>query len=273
MRQQGWRRGFSPAEKTGIAALLAAVPLGLGSVPQTAALPLALFLLVCLAAPFLPRSSFFVPVICRGKPGSQGIALTFDDGPFPTSTPMLLQLLARYRLPATFFVVGEHAAAHPELIEAILAQGHTIGNHSFRHDHLLMLRDCTALEADIRHTQEVLHRMGIRPLLFRPPIGITSPRLEPALSALGLHTMTFSCRILDRGNRNIRDLAARVLRQLQPGDILLLHDTPPGSEERTAYWFQELDRLFGRLSEANRVVPLADLIGRRVMVPVEKQPD
>lgn len=273
MRQQGRRRRYSPAEKTGLAALLTAIPLGLGSVPQAAALPLALFLLVCLVAPFLPRSSFFVPVICRGRPGSQGIALTFDDGPFPASTPLLLELLARHRLPATFFVVGEQAAAHPELIEAILAQGHTIGNHSFRHDHLLMLRDCAALEADIRHTQEVLCRMGIRPLLFRPPIGITSPRLQPALAALALRTMTFSCRILDRGNRNIRDLAARVLGQLQPGDILLLHDTPPGSEERAAYWTQELDRLFDRLAQANRVVPLADLIDQPVMTPVEKQPD
>lgn len=273
MRQQVSRRGCSPAEKTGLAALLAAIPVGLGSVPQAAALPLALFLLACLAAPFLPRSSFFVPVISRGRPGSQGIALTFDDGPFLASTPILLELLARYRLPATFFVVGEQAAAHPELIEMILAQGHTIGNHSFRHDHLLMLRDCTALEADIRHTQEVLARMGIRPLLFRPPIGITSPRLQPALAALNLRAMTFSCRILDRGNRHIRDLAARVLRQLQPGNILLLHDTPPGSDERTAYWSQELDRLFGRLSQANRVVPLADLIGQPVMLPAEKQPD
>lgn len=273
MRRQGWRRGFSPAAKTGLAALLMAVPLGLGSVPQTAAVPLALFLLVCLAAPFLPRWSFFLPVICRGTPGSKDIALTFDDGPFPASTPILLELLARYRLPATFFVVGEHAAAHPELIGAILAQGHTIGNHSFRHDYLLMLRDCNALEADIRHTQEVLAGMGILPLLFRPPIGITSPRLQPALASLNLQTVTFSCRIFDRGNRNIRNLAARVLKQLQPGDILLLHDAPPGSEERTAYWSRELERLFARLSQANRVVPLIDLIGRPVMTPVEKQSD
>jgi len=273
MRWQGWHRGFSPAAKTGLVALLAAISLGFSAIPQTAAVPLTLFLLVCLAAPFLPRWPFFLPVICRGTPGSQGIALTFDDGPFPASTPILLELLARHRLPATFFVVGEHAAAHPELIGAILAQGHTIGNHSFRHDYLLMLRDCNALEADIRHTQEVLAGMGIRPLLFRPPIGITSPRLQPALAALDLQALTFSCRIFDRGNRNIRHLAARVLKQLQPGDILLLHDTPPGSEERAVYWSRELDHLFSRLVRANRVVPLADLIGRPIMTPVEKPPD
>ncbi|WP_310601379.1 polysaccharide deacetylase family protein [Desulfobulbus sp.] len=263
-RHRPW--SFSPAAKTGMAALLTAIPLGFTAAPQTAAVPLALFLLACLAAPFLPRSSFFLPVICRGAPGRKGIALTFDDGPFPASTPILLELLAHYRLPATFFVVGEQAAAHPELIAAILAQGHTIGNHSYRHDHLLMLRSCETLEADIRQTQDVLAGMGTRPLFFRPPIGITSPRLRPALASLNLQAMTFSCRIFDRGNRKIRHLAARVLRQLQPGDILLLHDNPPASEEETALWVQQLHCLLGRLSQEHRIVPLADLIDQPVMV-------
>ncbi|MCL2459113.1 MAG: polysaccharide deacetylase family protein [Desulfobulbus sp.] len=266
MRRWSGRQGFSLAEKVGLAALLTAIPLGLSATPQSAVAPLALFLLACLAAPFLPRWSFFLPLICRGTPGSTGIALTFDDGPFPASTPILLELLARYRLPATFFVVGEQAAAHPELIAAILTQGHTIGNHSFRHDFLLMLRDCGALEADIRHTQNVLARMDIRPLLFRPPIGITSPRLQPAIASLNLQAMTFSCRIFDRGNRCIRNLAARVLRQLQTGDILLLHDNPPTSEEHTRTWHQELHRLFDHLAREKRVVPLAELIGQPVMV-------
>ena len=270
MRGRSWGKDRSLAEKTGLLALLAAIPLGLTGTPQVAAAPLLIFLLLCLAAPFLSRWSFFLPVICRGTPGNTGIALTFDDGPFPASTPILLELLARYRLPATFFVVGEHAAAHPELIAAILAQGHAIGNHSFRHDPLLMLRDCTTLTADIRHTQEVLARMGIQPLLFRPPIGITSPRLRPALASLNLQAMTFSCRVFDRGNRSIRNLAARVLKQLQPGDILLLHGNPPESEEHTLCWQQELQTLFDRLAKENQVVPLADLISQPIMI-VEKQ--
>jgi hypothetical protein len=114
--------------------------------------------------------------------------------------------------------------------------------------------------------------LGVRPLLFRPPIGITGPRLQLALATLNLQAITFSCRIFDRGNRNILNLAARVLRQLQPGDILLLHDNPPGSEERTLYWSGELDRLFKRLSQQYRVVPLADLIGRPIMTSVDKKP-
>ena len=268
-----WRRRLNSAEKTGCLAFLSAGLLGFSTIPQIAAVPLTLFLLACLAAPFFPRWSFFLPVISRGKQGATGVALTFDDGPFPASTPLLLELLAQYRLPATFFVVGRQAVAHPELIAAILAHGHTIGNHSSRHDNLLMLRSCRALEEDIRATQEVLAQLGGRPLLFRPPIGITGPRLQPALASLGLQALTFSCRIFDRGNRNVRNLASRVLRRLQPGDILLLHDNPPQSEEARIDWSQELHRLFASLSQADLVVPLAALIDQPVMIAGEKQPD
>ena len=271
-RVTGYRsgHGFSIAEKAGGAALLAALLLGLVATPPIAALPLGLFLLASLGAPFLPRWSFFLTVISRGKPGVDGIALTFDDGPFPASTPALLELLAKYNLPATFFVIGKHAAAHPELIAAILAHGHTIGNHSSNHDNLLMLRSCKVLHEEIRATQEILGKAGIRPLVFRPPIGITSPRLRPVLASLGLRAVTFSCRIFDRGNKNVRNLASRVLRRLQPGDILLLHESPPQSEEATVYWYNELNSLFATLHQLDRVVPLATLIDQPTMVSLEK---
>ena len=252
------------AEKTGGLALLAAGLLAMAD-PQLAILPLALFLLACLIAPFLPRSSFFLPVISRGRPQTQAIAITIDDGPSPASTPLLLDLLAQYRLPATFFVLGDLAAAHPELIRQILAAGHSIGNHSSRHDPLLVLRRHRNLLADIDKTQQILARIGIRPLLFRPPIGITSPRLQPVLASLDLTAVTFSCRIFDRGNRDIRNLAARVLQRLQPGDIILLHDLLPPNEGSIANWRQELHTLFSALSTNHQVVPLAELIGRPVM--------
>ncbi|MBM9612968.1 polysaccharide deacetylase family protein [Desulfobulbus rhabdoformis] len=263
------QRKASRAEKTGLATFLAAILLSCTSSPQLANLPLALFLLICLAAPFFPRSSFFLPVVWRGRPDSRGIALTFDDGPFPASTPIILELLARYRLPATFFVVGKHAEAHPELIAAILAQGHTIGNHSLRHDNLLMLRKGEAIEADIARTQEILGQMGVRPLFFRPPIGITSPRLQSPLASQNMQAMTFSSRIFDHGNRRIHNFASRVLRQVNPGDILLLHDNPPLTEDQRKYWQEELEQLFAHFAREKKVVPLAELIGQPVMLQVK----
>lgn len=273
MNRCRWRDGFSVAEKTGLVALLLALLLGFLAPPYAAAVPLVLFVVVCLGAPFLPQWSFFLPVICRGKKSASGIALTFDDGPSPASTPLLLDLLAQYKLPATFFVIGKNAAAHPELIDAILAHGHTIGNHSSRHDNLLALRSYKTLVQDLQATQEILGRAGIRPLVFRPPIGITSPRLQPVLALLGLQTITFSCRPFDRGNRNVRDLSSRVLKKLRRGDILLLHDHPPPSDKATTDWIKELHRLFAMLHQSDGVVPLAALIDQPVMASLNKQPD
>lgn len=255
---------LTPAEIAGGTALLSALVVAL-AYPLAAVVPLAIFLLLCLAAPFFPGFAFFLPVISRGKPGAASVALSFDDGPSPASTPVLLNLLARYRLPATFFVVGRQAERYPELIAAILEQGHTIGNHSLRHDHFLMLRQMDTLWNDIRQTQEILARQGIRPHVFRPPVGITSPRLHAALQREGLCAVNYSCRAWDRGNRNLRHLADKILRRLRPGDIIILHDLPPFQPELSGYWRHELERLFAALAADFQVVPLEELIRWPVM--------
>jgi peptidoglycan/xylan/chitin deacetylase (PgdA/CDA1 family) len=260
---------MSLAAKSGGAALGLALLLAVPA-PRLAILPLAAFVLVCLIAPFCPQCSFFLPVISRGRVGSRNIALTFDDGPSPHSTPFLLDLLAKYHLKATFFVVGSQAKAHPQLIRALLVDGHSIGNHSYFHDNLLMLKSARTLERDIRLTQHVLAQAGVRPLFFRPPVGITNSRLGAVLSGQGLHALTFSCRVYDRGNRNIGNLASRVLKKIRPGDILLLHDCPPG-DKSTEYWLHELDLLFHVLKQRQLVVPLAELIGQPVMVSAKEK--
>ncbi|MCW5210753.1 polysaccharide deacetylase family protein, partial [Desulfobulbus sp. N3] len=236
------------AEKIGIIALLAAL-LCAFFFPVLIPLPLLSFLLLCFFAPFLPGSSFFLPIISRSSPGIEGVVLTFDDGPSPASTPALLALLACYRLPATFFVVGKKAARHPELIEQILAAGHSIGNHSWDHDYFLMLRSTKRIQQDLHNTQEVLARRGLRPLLFRPPVGITGPRLKNVLEEEGLIAVNYSCRALDRGNRNIAGLSEKIISRLRPGDIIMLHDLPAFQEEDSDLLYREFDCLFRMLAE------------------------
>ncbi len=252
------------AERVGGAALLSALLLFFWC-PAAAVVPLALFLLLCCAAPFIPGFGFFLPVISHGFPVGANVALSFDDGPSPESTPILLDLLARYELPATFFVVGRQAEKYPELIAAILKQGHTIGNHSLSHDYFLSLRPVDTVRQDIRQTQKILAQLGIRPQVFRPPAGITSPRLHAALPREGLYAVNYSCRAWDRGNRNLLDLAAKILRRLRPGDIIMLHDLPPFQPRFTDYWRHELARLFAALAADFQVVPLEVLIRRPVM--------
>ena len=237
-----------------------------------AAVPLILFLLLCIAAPFFPQWSFFLPIISKSVTGNNGAALTFDDGPDPVSTPVILALLQKHNLQACFFVVGEKAAAHPRLIQKIIDQGHSIGNHSWSHDNLLMLRRRKQLLRDIHNTQETLRDMGVIPGVFRPPAGITNPRLHYALKQEGLIAVTFSCRAFDGGNKTVAGLAQRILSRLHEGDIILLHDIPPDTAADRQIWTHELDTLLAALADHSPgIVPLEKLIGQAVMRQTEKK--
>ncbi len=259
---------FSQADKLALLAFLITIPLlAMGS--ALAPIPLILYLLLCVSAPFFPQWGFFLPIISRSISGSRAVALTFDDGPSPVTTPIILDLLKEYDFKATFFVIGEKAERHPEQINDILAAGHTIGNHSWQHDNLLMLRTKKRLGEDIRKTQEILKTYGIRPLLFRPPAGATNPRLHSVLLTEDLQTVTFSCRPFDRGNRKITNLAERISSKLKPGDIILLHDLEPQNAEMTALWEKELNILFSYLKKSiYKVEPLAKLIHSEVMLGI-----
>jgi len=259
---------LSLAEKMGFATIIIAA-LIYYYVPVVSLLLLISYLLVCFVAPFLPRFSFYLPIIYRGKDGVNGVAITFDDGPSPLSTPSLLQLLERYQLKATFFVIGQNAAAYPELVRDILAKGHSVANHSYRHDNLLMFKKTDELKKDIQTTQSILKGLGVKSYIFRPPAGVTNPKLKPVLAATGLTNVNFSCRIFDGGNRRIGGLAKKVMRRIKPGDILMLHDTCPRTEELKHYWLGELEQLFKNLQKEYTVLPLEDVIKQPVMSVID----
>ena len=261
---------FSQADKLGAIAFLLAILL-FQVASWLAQIPLVIFLLLCLVAPFFPQWGFFLPIISKSITNSKGVALTFDDGPSPFATPILLNLLERYNFKATFFVIGEKAEKYPDLIADILAGGHTVGNHSWQHDNLLMLRSKKTLEQDIRKTQEVLNRLGVQTFVFRPPIGITNPRLKSVLQNEDLLTVTFSCRPFDRGNQKIETLAKRVRHRLKPGNIILLHDIAPKTENKRPVWQKEIKTLFADLQRsAHEVEPLETLIGSQVMIRLQR---
>jgi peptidoglycan-N-acetylglucosamine deacetylase len=259
---------FSTAERIGFGAFAFATafsPLDL----RLAALPLVLFLLLCFSAPLLPGFSFFLPIISRGRTEAKAVALTFDDGPDPVSTPKLLDLLNRHRAVATFFVSGKNAEAHPRIIEEIVSRGHTIGNHTYSHDNFIMLKSSGALRREIAATQQVLVDLGITPLAFRPPVGVTSPRLATVLQETGMIAVNFSRRARDRGNRKVNGISKRILSGLGAGDIIMLHDTRPHNEALSHRWLSEIDRVLSGIREKGlEIIPLAALIERPVMTLV-----
>ena len=166
-----------------------------------ALVPLVIFVILCCITPFFSRLSFFLPIISRGKKGTQGVALTFDDGPDPEVTPGVLELLARHGVTATFFVTGLRAARYPGIMRAILAGGHAVGNHSYSHSPFMMFKGHKTLRREVVSTQNILKQFGIVPLAFRPPVGITNSRLWRVLLENGLFCVNFSLRAGDMGNR------------------------------------------------------------------------
>jgi len=234
--------------------------------------PALAYVALCLAAPFLPRLQFFGPVIRRGLPNGNEVALTFDDGPYPESTKPLLALLATHEVPATFFVVGRQVEQHPDLAARIVAAGHEVGTHTYSHDVGLALRTMGRVDGEIDRGLKVLSSLGIRTRAFRPPVGISNPRVARALARRGLDCVGFSVRGGDAGNRRLRGLAARVLTRVSPGDIVLLHDRPPpGGGPGVADWLEEVEKvLSGLKTQGLRPVLLSSLTRRPVMV---RQPD
>jgi len=253
------------AEWTGLVSFLTAILLSFIDV-RFSVVPLAGFVLLCLVAPFLPFLGYYLPIISRGKSREQAVALTFDDGPDPLSTPDLLRLLSKHRVKATFFVIGEKATEHPELVNEIVRQGHSIGNHTYTHDNLMLLKGSHHLLNEIEKTQNVLWELGVIPFAFRPPAGVTSPGLHQVLLHLNLYTVNFSCRAFDGGNRRIRNLSKKILKRVHPDDIILLHDTRPKNDHLFSCWLKEMDQILTGIGEKGlKVLPLATLIGRPVM--------
>lgn len=177
------------------------------------------------------RASWYLRMRCRARGAGRRVALTFDDGPDPQRTPAVLDLLARQGVRATFFVVGARAEAHPELVRRMAAEGHVVGNHSYTHSWRFPLHSLGRTMEELRRTGEVLHRItGRQPRLFRPPFGVTNPTIARAVRRLGLDPVGWSIRSLDTMGQSPERVAARILRRLHPGAVILLHDRCAGSE-------------------------------------------
>jgi peptidoglycan/xylan/chitin deacetylase (PgdA/CDA1 family) len=260
------RHSLFRAHGLGFVSYFAAFLLALFDV-SLAVVPLFLFVVLCMVAPFLPRFGFFLPIISRGNSGQNAVSITFDDGPDPFTTEPLLALLEQHRVKATFFVVGKKAAAHPHLINKILKMGHLLGNHSYSHDNLCMLKSRKHLFQEINAAQEVLARFQVKTLAFRPPVGITNPKLRGILKDLGMINVNFTNRGADFGNRRLKGLSMRVLKHLHSDHIILLHDVSPKRRADLQQWRNEIDKVLQGIEDRGMaVLPLSELIGQPVMI-------
>ena len=206
------------------AALCGTAALMAGSVAALIVVVVGLLILIGLGVVF-PRMRFFGPYVCRGSKTMKQVALTFDDGPDARSTPALLDMLREARVEAAFFCVGQRVAAECDLAARIVREGHLLGNHSCAHSHAFNLFSVARLREDLARTQSIIQEAaGVAPRYFRPPIGLSNPRVFRVARELGLTVVGWTVRSLDTRLAEPERIVRRIVRRLEPGAIILLHD-------------------------------------------------
>ena len=217
-------------------AMVGAAALGLGALATTGVV--------------IPPLEMYGRIVLRGRPGSARAALTFDDGPHPVTTRRVLEALRPTRHRATFFVLGEKARRHPDVVREIHADGHSIGVHGDTHDHLLSFRFPRSIADAIRRAQEAVENAtGTRPRFFRPPLGHTSLTTMLGARRAGVAIVYWSVRGYDGlRRRSPEDVVERIARSLADGSIVLLHDAAERDDFEPAS-VRALPRLIALLDE------------------------
>ena len=207
-----------------LAALGGAVALALGNV--TALFLVAAVLLIVLGLGVaLPQLRMFGPFVCRGNATRRCVALTFDDGPDARSTPALLDLLRAEQVPVAFFCIGRNLSAQPELSARIVREGHLLANHTYSHSNATNFFGVARLKDEMMRTQSAAGTTaGVTPVFFRPPMGLSNPRVFKASSSVGLKVIGWTARGFDTQCSSPPRIVRRILRGVKPGAIILLHD-------------------------------------------------
>lgn len=155
---------------------------------------------------------------------SKLIALTFDDGPHPKQTKQILEILDKYDIKATFFVIGVNVRNYPGIIEQVMQKGHEIGNHTNTHSHAAKL-DAVAFEQQILDCErEIFLQTGKSPKLFRPPEGTISSQMKETVHDLGYINVLWNLDTLDWAHTPPERISAYVTENAKHGDIILMHD-------------------------------------------------
>ncbi|MFD2767652.1 polysaccharide deacetylase family protein [Micromonospora eburnea] len=157
---------------------------------------------------------------------SSRVALTFDDGPDPQYTPQVLALLKEYGVKATFCLVGENVQSYPELVRDIVADGHTLCNHSWEHDLSLGQRSSDAIRADLRRTNEAILSAApnARIAYFRQPGGNWTAPAVSVCEDLGMTPLHWAVDPSDWQVPGAAQITRVVMTETGPGSIVLMHD-------------------------------------------------
>ena len=221
-------------------------------------IPVFCWLIFVSLASFNIRWNFFVKSIHSGKSNGRKIALTFDDGPHAEFTLKVLEILEKHNAKATFFCIGKNIKNYPEVIKKISENGHLIGNHSFSHSNFIDFNGKKSWLKEIEKTDLEIEKItGKKTRFFRPPFGVTTPHLADALRKSGHTSIGWNIRTYDTVQKSPEKIVQKVLKQIKPNSIVLLHD-------RHEIILPILEQLLPNLARQNyEFVAINDLINEK----------
>ncbi len=190
--------------------------------------------------------------------------MTFDDGPNEPYTSQILDILARYDVKATFFVIGKNVELYPETAKRIVAEGHVIGNHSYSHQANHAVIDYSSRDVFLAQFA-IFSVVGLMPCLYRPPHGRKSPWELQNAKKEGLTVVMWSVSSGELNNKSAVSLAGNIVSKAKPGGIILLHDgygtdhnTPQSDKTKTV---KALPQIIEQLqSKGYRFVTIPELL-------------
>lgn len=170
---------------------------------------------------------FSGPLLSKGKP----VAITFDDGPSPDTTPGILDTLKEYDVQATFFNLTRNTEKYPDIASRIVDEGHEIANHSISHRDLITVGDYD-LELEVMHSKEIIEdATGESPTLFRPPYGSIDDRVKSVIKDSDQTLAMWSIDTLDWQNQDPDTILNNIKERIRPGSIILVHDIQPATAQ------------------------------------------
>ncbi len=193
--------------------------------------PILLWLLATIIGSFSMSYNFFLTSFTsKITLKSKKISLTFDDGPHPELTYSILDILDRFNAKATFFCIGKHIETYPKIVKEISVRGHSIGNHSYSHGNFIAFSSKSKWLEEIQKTDAIIKELtNDTPSLFRPPFGVTTPKLAKAIKETEHKVIGWNNRPFDTVLKNKDLVLKRIIKHISPGGIILLHDTQPNT--------------------------------------------
>lgn len=214
------------------------------------------------------RSGVYVRTFCREKIDRKVVYLTFDDGPHPPETERVLDVLRERGAKATFFLIGSKVSGNEAVLRRMLEEGHALGLHTHSHAGTFPLLSFDKMLADVNEGKRAVESVaGKKISLFRPPFGVTNPTIAKVIRTLGLQTVGWDVRSFDTMFCNSSEhsckqsgysckssehsckqsghdwyvpVVERIMKQVRPGSVILLHDRLDGASSLLALLLDSL---------------------------------